>query len=72
MEISNYGRYRRLVRHACSHVTSSTLQFQQFGAITGFAGHIRTVRCVNDNMLIKKTLQEDADGEVLIVDAGGY
>lgn len=55
-----------------AHVTSCTLQFQQFGATTSFAGRIRTVRCVNDNMLIKKTLQENADGEVLVVDAGGY
>ncbi|MGQ4877513.1 ribonuclease E activity regulator RraA [Billgrantia sp. LNSP4103-1] len=55
-----------------AHVTSCMLQFQQFGAITSFAGRIRTVRCVNDNMLIKQTLQEDANGEVLVVDAGGY
>jgi regulator of ribonuclease activity A len=32
---------------------------------------VRTVRCFEDNVLVKQTLAEQGDGCVLVVDAGG-
>lgn len=53
------------------HVRSCDLQFRQFGARTQFAGPISTVRCFEDNALLKSMLSEPGDGRVLVVDGGG-
>ncbi len=45
--------------------------FKDFGAKSHFYGQIRTVVCLNDNVLLKQTLSEKSDGGVLVVDAGG-
>lgn len=50
---------------------SCDLQFRQFGARTTFAGPAVTVRCHEDNALLKSVLTEPGDGRVLIVDGGG-
>jgi regulator of ribonuclease activity A len=47
------------------------LQFQVHGARRRFAGRIRTVRCWQDNVLIRRVLEERVDGQVLVVDGGG-
>lgn len=52
-------------------VRSCDLQFRQFGARTQFAGPISTVRCFEDNALLKSMLSEPGDGRVLVVDGGG-
>lgn len=49
-------------------VRSCDVQFRQFGARTQFAGPITTVRCFQDNALLKATLSEPGDGRVLVVD----
>jgi regulator of ribonuclease activity A len=46
------------------------VQWQSFGAAS-FAGRIATVRCFEDNVLVKQRLGEPGDGRVLVVDAGG-
>ena len=46
-------------------------QFRDFGGKTAFAGPIRTVRCHEDNSLVKATLAEPGEGCVLVVDGGG-
>ena len=46
-------------------------QFKDFGGRTAFAGPIRTVRCHEDNSLVKATLAEPGEGRVLVVDGGG-
>lgn len=51
-------------------VRSCDTQFQQFGAREAFCGRITTIRCFQDNLLIKQTLSEPADGRVLVVDGG--
>ena len=46
-------------------------QFRDLGGKTAFAGPIRTVRCHEDNSLVKATLAEPGEGCVLVVDGGG-
>lgn len=50
---------------------SVALQFQDIGGVTGFTGPIRTVRCHQDNALVKKTLGTPGNGAVLVVDGSG-
>jgi regulator of ribonuclease activity A len=52
-------------------VRSCDLQFRQFGRRTEFAGPISTVRCDQDNALLKSVLSEAGDGGVLVIDGGG-
>lgn len=50
---------------------SVSLQFQDIGGVAGFTGRIRTVRCFQDNALVKAVLSEPGEGQVLVVDGGG-
>lgn len=52
-------------------VRSCDLQFGQYGGRRQFAGPVSTVRCVEDNALLKSVLSEPGDGRVLVVDGGG-
>lgn len=45
--------------------------FRSFGKKTAFAGPITTLKLFEDNVLVRKTLEEDGDGRVLVVDGGG-
>jgi regulator of ribonuclease activity A len=46
------------------------IQFRSFGA-PSFAGSAATVRCFEDNALVRRRLSEPGDGRVLVVDGGG-
>jgi len=46
-------------------------QLRQFGAVRAFSGRVATVRCFEDNVLVKQRVSEPGDGRVLVVDAGG-
>ena len=50
---------------------SCDLQFRQFGGRSRFSGQIRTVRCHQDNVLVRQVLSEPGEGQVLVVDGGG-
>lgn len=50
---------------------SCDTQFRQFGGRSEFAGPITTVRCFQDNALLKSVLGEPGDGRVLVVDGDG-
>jgi regulator of ribonuclease activity A len=50
---------------------SCDLQFRQFGGRSRFSGRIRTVRCHQDNVLVRQVLSEPGSGQVLVVDGGG-
>lgn len=50
---------------------SCTTQFRLFGARTSFEGAVTTVRCHDDNVILKATLGEPGAGRVLVVDGGG-
>lgn len=52
-------------------VRSCDVQFREFGSRAQFAGPIVTVRCFQDNALLKSVLSEPGDGRILVVDGGG-
>lgn len=45
--------------------------FSNFGGRASFAGQITTVKCFEDNGLIRETLDQDGIGRVLLIDGGG-
>jgi regulator of ribonuclease activity A len=47
------------------------LQFRQFGGVRAFSGAIATVRCLEDNVLVKQRVAEPGAGRVLVIDGGG-
>lgn len=50
---------------------SLALPFVDFGGVMRFSGPARTVRCFEDNALLKSVLSTPGDGAVLVVDGGG-
>jgi len=60
-----------LVDQLGDDVRSCDLQLRQLGGAPRFAGPLRTVRCRNDNALVKQVLGTPGDGGVLVVDGGG-
>lgn len=52
--------------------SSCETQFEQFGGRPVFSGRIRTVKCLDDNILLRRALEMHSDGEVLVVDGSGY
>lgn len=50
---------------------SCDLQLRQYGARARFAGTAVTLRCHQDNALVKAALAEPGAGKVLVVDGGG-
>jgi len=48
-----------------------TVVFRQFGGRRVFEGSISTVRCDEDNVLMRRRLSEPGNGGVLVVDGGG-
>jgi regulator of ribonuclease activity A len=53
------------------NVRSCDVQFRQFGARADFTGPISTVRCFEDNALLKSVLSAPGDGGVLVIDGAG-
>jgi regulator of ribonuclease activity A len=47
------------------------LAFRQFGGVASLDGEIATVRCFEDNVLVRQRVSEPGDGRVLVVDGGG-
>ncbi len=45
--------------------------FSDYGARTRFSGPVTTVKCFEDNSLVREALQERGQGRVLVVDGGG-
>lgn len=52
-------------------IQSVPIQFTRYGAHAAFDGPVRTVRCFEDNALLKATVSVPGDGAVLVVDGGG-
>jgi regulator of ribonuclease activity A len=50
---------------------SCDLQLRQYGGRRAFDGTISTVRCHQDNLLLKAALSEPGTGRVLVVDGAG-
>ena len=53
------------------NVSVATPMFMQFGTKPCFGGQIVTVKCHEDNSLVRETLGSDGTGKVLVVDGGG-
>ena len=45
--------------------------FNSFGGISTFSGEIVTVKCFEDNSLVKENASKDGYGKVMVVDGGG-
>lgn len=45
--------------------------FRSFGGRSAFAGRIETIKCHEDNSLVREVLGEPGEGKVLVVDGGG-
>ena len=52
-------------------LASVSLQFQNLGGHSHFSGPARTIRCFEDNALVKEVLGTPGDGAVLVVDGNG-
>ena len=55
---------------------SATLQiceplFSSFGGRARFYGEVSTIKCFEDNSLVREAVAEPGEGRVLVVDAGG-
>jgi regulator of ribonuclease activity A len=48
-----------------------TLALRQFGGVASVDGEIATVRCFEDNVLVRQRVSEPGAGRVLVVDGGG-
>ena len=49
-------------------VATCAVLFRDFGGRRSFSGPIRTVKCRNDNALLRELLNEPGDGAVIVVD----
>lgn len=45
--------------------------FSNFGGRASFAGQLTTIKCFEDNSVIREVLERDGIGRVLLVDGGG-
>ena len=45
--------------------------FNDFGGAIDFSGIIHTIKCHEDNSLVRKALESNGTGKVLVVDGGG-
>ncbi|HEV8690221.1 MAG TPA: ribonuclease E activity regulator RraA [Ideonella sp.] len=45
--------------------------YRSYGGRTAFQGRVRTVRCFEDNSVLRRLVQEPGNGEVIVVDGGG-
>jgi regulator of ribonuclease activity A len=52
-------------------VRSCDLQLRDLGGVAAFAGPITTVKCFQDNALLKSVLSEPGNGGVLVIDGDG-
>ena len=47
------------------------LQFTNYGGVHTFSGQVVTIKCHEDNSLIKQAVSEAGEGRVIVVDGGG-
>ena len=59
-------------RYAATHrLQTSEPIFRSFGRSASFSGRITTLKVFEDNVLIRRTLDESGAGRVLVIDGGG-
>jgi regulator of ribonuclease activity A len=52
-------------------VRSCDVQLRQYGGVSRFSGRVRTIRCREDNALVRQVLSSPGEGQVLVVDGAG-
>ena len=57
--------------HAEKVKIAEPIGFKDFGGTRLFNGKIETVKCFEDNSFVRKALEQNGEGKVLIVDGGG-
>ncbi len=57
--------------HPAKVRVAQPLGWKDYGGIKSFYGKIATVKCYEDNSQVRKALEEDGEGKVLVVDGGG-
>ena len=60
-----------LIDHFGDLCESCTTQFRSFGT-TRFSGPIQTIRCYDDNVLLRQLLSTPGEGSVAIVGGAGF
>jgi len=50
---------------------SCEIQFKNYGGSTSYYGSCKTLRCHNDNQLVRETLRSEGNCRVLVIDGGG-
>ncbi len=71
MTVPEFTPTADLVDEIGPDVRSCDTQFTQYGGNREFAGVVTTVRCFQDNALLKSILSEPNPGGVLVIDGGG-
>jgi regulator of ribonuclease activity A len=56
---------------AAPEVRALELQFVNFGQIRQFGGPVVTIKCHEDNSLVKQCVEEPGEGRIIVVDGGG-
>src|SRR6056300_1477837 len=56
---------------AAPEVRALELQFINVGQVKQFHGQVVTIKCHEDNSLVKQTVAEPGRGRVIVVDGGG-
>ncbi len=69
--MSTFPKTADLVDAHDAEVSFCHLPFRRFGRLRRIAGVIRTVRTFEDNTLVRRCLEEDGEGKVLVVDGAG-
>lgn len=60
-----------LIDDHADKLTLVHLPFQSFGRIGSFAAPIQTVKCYEDNSVVRAQLETPGNGRVLVADGGG-
>ncbi|SIS21501.1 ribonuclease E activity regulator RraA [Williamsia sterculiae] len=71
MSLPTFTPTADLVDEIGADVRSCDTQFTQYGGRTEFVGTVSTVRCFQDNALLKSVLGTPGEGRVLVIDGGG-
>lgn len=58
-------------KHAEKVRIAEPIGFKDFGGTKIFNGSIYTVKCFEDNSFVRKALETNGEGKVLVVDGGG-
>ncbi len=54
-----------------AHVSVADPLFHSYGAHSRFSGEISTIKCHEDNSLVREAVAENGAGKVLVIDGGG-